>query len=86
MAVQLTLSEASEVLQPPMTETQLRMIICALRWRPDGKRHNGRPGHPVATYSAARIFTLHAALAPWLTLPYAKPQPTGLSETKSGAH
>jgi hypothetical protein len=64
--VALTLAEASAVLQPPMPEAQLAAIIRALRWQPAGWRQNGRPGHPVATYDAAQIMQLHAALIPFL--------------------
>lgn len=66
MQVALTLAEAAQVLDPPVTEKQLRDIISALRWEPAGWRHNGRPGHPTATFPAARLMKLHAALAPFL--------------------
>jgi hypothetical protein len=66
-AVAFTLSEASSILNPPMTETQLRTIITALRWQPEGWRQTGRVGHPYPTYPAEEILRLHAALLPWLT-------------------
>ena len=62
----LTLREAAEVLEPSMTERQLRDIIRALGWPPAGHRASGRRGHPRATYPAADILRLHAALSPWL--------------------
>jgi hypothetical protein len=61
----LTLAEAVTVLDPPMAEKQLRAIVRALRWQPQGWRHNGH-GHPFATYSATEIMRLHAALLPFL--------------------
>jgi hypothetical protein len=64
--VTLTLAEAAQVLDPPMTEQQLREIIRALRWEPEGYRRTGRPGHPWPVYDAREIMKLHAALAPWL--------------------
>lgn len=62
----LTLAEASEVLDPPIGEKQLREIVHALRWKPAGHRHDGRKGHPKATYPAEAIMKLHRALVPWL--------------------
>jgi hypothetical protein len=66
-AVSLTLAEAATILNPPITEQQLRTIIRALRITPAGWRHPGSGrGHPIAAYPAAEIFRLHAALSPWL--------------------
>jgi hypothetical protein len=65
-AVTLTLSEAAAVLDPPMTERQLRAIVSALGWQPCGTRRDGRSGRPAAQYDAAEVMRLHAALAPWL--------------------
>jgi 2-keto-3-deoxy-L-rhamnonate aldolase RhmA len=65
-AVALTLAEAATVLHPPLTEQQLREIVHALRWKPDGHRHTGRDGRPPACYSAERLLKLHAALVPFL--------------------
>ena len=62
----LTLAEAATILEPAMTEAQLRAIVTALRWQPDGYRSNGRPGHPWPTYNAEQIMKLHGALSPWL--------------------
>jgi hypothetical protein len=64
-AVALTLAEASQVLDPPMTAAQLRTIVRALGWQPAGYRYTGRSGHPAATYSATRLLELHAALSPF---------------------
>ena len=66
MEVALTLAEAAKVLNPPLTERQLRQIITALGMQPSGARHDGRPGHPRATYNASEILRLHAAVAPFL--------------------
>jgi hypothetical protein len=65
-AVTLTLSEAAQVLDPPMTERQLRQIVTALGWKPHGWRRTGRIGHPFPTYRAEEILRLHAALLPFL--------------------
>lgn len=63
--VTLTLREAAQVLDPPFTTYQLRLIVRALHWKPAGYRHTGRAGKPTAAYSAARILRLHAALLPF---------------------
>lgn len=63
--VTLTLAEAAQLLQPPMAETQLRAIVNALGWQPDGHRHTGRAGRPTACYDATRLIRLHAAVAPF---------------------
>jgi hypothetical protein len=65
-AITFTIAEAVTVLDPPMTERQLRQIITALGWKPAGYRHDGRPGHPWPVYDSARIFGLHAALLPFM--------------------
>lgn len=64
--VAFTLAEASQLLDPPMTEQQLRQIIRALRWKPDSWRHNGHRGHATAEYDAAALMKLHGALVPFL--------------------
>jgi hypothetical protein len=66
-AITLTLAEASQVLDPPMSEQQLRAIVTALGWLPHGVRHTGRAGRPTAAYDATRLLQLHAALAPFLS-------------------
>jgi hypothetical protein len=63
-----TLAEAATVLNPPLSEKQLRGIIRELGWKPAGVRPTGRRGHPVATFDSARIMQLHAALLPFLEL------------------
>ena len=67
-AVTLTLAEASQVLDPPMTEQQLRAMITALGWQPDSHRHTGRAGRPTAAYDATRLMQLHAAVAPFIEI------------------
>lgn len=65
-AVTLTLAEAATMLDPPVSERQLRAIVAALRWQPSGVRYTGRAGRPAPRYDAAELMRLHAALAPWL--------------------
>jgi hypothetical protein len=64
--VTLTLAEAAQVLDPPMTEQQLRKIVTALGWKPDGWRHRTGRGHPFPVYQAQDLMRLHAALVPFL--------------------
>ena len=64
-----TLAEAATILDPPLSERQLRMIIRALGWQPSGKRYSGRRGHPEATFDAAAIMRLHQALVPFMASP-----------------
>jgi hypothetical protein len=66
VAVAFTLAEAATILDPPMTEQQLREIVHALRWKPDGWRRTGRRGHPFPTYDAQQLLRLHAAVVPFL--------------------
>ena len=66
VTVALTLAEAVTVLQPPLTERQLRQIIGALGWQPSGHRRNGHAGRPMHTYDAQQILALHAAIAPFI--------------------
>jgi hypothetical protein len=65
-AVALTLAEAAMVLDPPVTEQQLRQIVTALGWKPSGWRRRPTRGHPFPEYSAEQILKLHAALVPFL--------------------
>ena len=65
-AVAFTLAEAATILDPPMTERQLRQIVSALGWEPDGHRYTGCSGRPVATYRAERILKLHGVLVSFL--------------------
>jgi hypothetical protein len=65
-AVTLTLAEAATLLDPPMTEQQLRRIVRALGWQPRTGRYTGRRGRPADAYDAVRLMELHAALAPFL--------------------
>lgn len=61
-----TLAEAA-LLLPPLTEEQLRELVHALRWKPDGQKRTGKPGHPAPTYDAARLFQLHGAVLPLIS-------------------
>lgn len=66
VSVAFTLGEAAAVLDPAMTEDELRAIIRALHWKPAGKRYTGRGGHPFDTFDMARIQRLHIALRPFM--------------------
>lgn len=66
-AVTLTLAEAAMVLNPPVTEAQLRAMVAALGWQPHGMRRTGRAGRPLPEYNATRLLELHAAMVPFLT-------------------
>ena len=65
-ALAFTLAEAAQILDPPMTEQQLRAIVHALGWQPDSQRYTGRAGRPTACYDATRLWQLHAAVAPFI--------------------
>ena len=67
-ALTFTIAEAITVLEPPLTETQLRSIVVALGWKPAAYRRTGRAGHPWPAYEAADILKLHAALVPFLRI------------------
>jgi len=64
--LQFTLAEASSILDPPLSEAQLRDIIRALRWPAAGVRRSGRAGHPVNCYQARDLLDLHRALTPFI--------------------
>jgi hypothetical protein len=66
LQLQFTLAEAVTLIDPPMTETQLRNIIRALGWKPHAWRQPPGRGHPTALYNAADLMQLHAALVPFL--------------------
>jgi hypothetical protein len=85
MAAALTLAEAATVLNPPLTEQQLRRIITALGWQPEDWRRTGRPGHPAPCYNATRLMQLHAALVPFNDgIAYGNGQATALPGTPPG--
>ena len=65
-ALAFTLAEAATVLDPPMTEQQLRAIVTALGWPQEGWRRRATRGHPFPTYDAQQILGLHGALVPFL--------------------
>jgi hypothetical protein len=66
VAVALTVAEAATVLDPPLSEQQLRAIVRAVGLLPCGRRYTGRAGPPAATYDAEKIIRLHAAITPFL--------------------
>lgn len=68
-AVTLTLAEAAMVLEPPVSEQQLRAIVTALGWQPAGWRRTGKPGHPAPVYNAEMLMRLHAVLTPFMGEP-----------------
>lgn len=68
-AVGLTLAEAATVLEPAISEQQLRAIVRALGWQPADYRHTGRAGRPAPCYDAQAIMRLHEALTPFLETP-----------------
>lgn len=66
--VQFTITEAVQLLHPPITDRNLRAIIAQLPgFTPAGSRHDGTPGRPHHTYEWADLTRLHAAITPWLT-------------------
>jgi hypothetical protein len=65
-AAEFTLAEASELLDPFVSEEQLRLLVKALRLPSLGRRHTGRRGHPETTYSMALLAEVHAANAKFL--------------------
>jgi hypothetical protein len=69
MDAALTIAEAAQILQPPISERQLRAIVAALRWEPAEVRRNGHSGRPPAAYDAGRLLQLHAALVPFMDVP-----------------
>jgi hypothetical protein len=69
MDAALTLAEAAQVLDPPITERDLRAIVAALHWEPAEVRRNGHSGRPPAAYNATRLMRLHAALVPFMDAP-----------------
>ena len=56
----LTLKELADLLDPPMTVTQVKGLIAAIKLRPCGRRVNGRRGRPISEYDAAIIMAAHA--------------------------
>lgn len=66
MTVQLTLTEAASILEPPISEPQLRLIVRALAIQPSGHRRTGQAGRPTEEFDSAEIMRLHGALSPWL--------------------
>jgi hypothetical protein len=56
----LTVEELADLLDPPMTVTQVKALIVLIRLRPCGRRLNGNRGRPVAEYDAGIIMAAHA--------------------------
>ena len=66
MDAALTVEEACEILNPPVTPEQLRTLIRALGVQPSGTRRSGRRGRPFPTYDVGELLRLHEALVPFL--------------------
>ena len=66
VALRFTIAEVCELLGPSISEKQLRTIITALGWQPEGWRHRDTIGHPWPEYNATRLMALHKALVPFL--------------------
>jgi hypothetical protein len=64
----LTLPELAEILDPPVSLSQLRLLVTALRLRPSGYRRDGKPGRPLPCYDSSTIMRVHAANIPWLAV------------------
>jgi hypothetical protein len=65
-AVDLTILEAQEWLDPPLSAFQLRMLVRIAGLQPTSHRRTGRAGRPFPAYPAVALMQLHAAIAPVL--------------------
>jgi hypothetical protein len=63
----LTIPEAEEFLDPPLTRQQLRLLIRLAGLEPAAYRRTGRAGRPYPAYPALALMRLHAAVAPLIT-------------------
>lgn len=63
----MTLPELATVLDPPMTEDQLRSVVLLLGIKAAGTRQTGTRGRPRPAYDVREIMQVHAVLAPFLT-------------------
>lgn len=82
----LTLAEIRPLLDPPLSERQLRDLVRALRIQPAEWHRHGHVGHPVARYDAATIFKLHGAISVFLRPVVTEGQkPSSLSASDSFA-
>jgi hypothetical protein len=66
MGAGLTIAELEELLDPPMSRSQLFHLVRALELNPCGERRSGRPGRPAPCYDAKTIMEAHARLVPLL--------------------
>jgi hypothetical protein len=56
----LTVEELADLLDPPMTPTQIRALISVIRLKPCGRRITGNRGRPVSEYDAGIVMAAHA--------------------------
>lgn len=56
----LTVEELADLLDPPMTVSQIKALIYLIRLRPCGGRQTGNRGRPVSVYDPAVIMAAHA--------------------------
>src|SRR5260370_36451391 len=79
--VAVTVADAVTMLNPPMTDRQLRDILRALTIPPCGRRWTGGMGRPSDLYDWGEITRLHAAIAPRLDAGSTSPQKVGCGST-----
>jgi hypothetical protein len=65
---ELTIREAADWLDPPLSADSLAAIVRALGIKPAGKRVVDT-GRPPLTYDAQLLIDLHTALVPFMTRP-----------------
>jgi hypothetical protein len=60
----LTLPEMAEILDPPLSAEQLKLLIKAIGIQPEGRRYTGAQGRPAPCYRASIVMRVHAAVVP----------------------
>lgn len=56
----LTIPELVDLLDPPMTASQVKALIVVMKLRPCGRRLTGRRGRPVLEYDPQPVMAAHA--------------------------